>query len=465
MPGAERRRIEPRRRRRRHATGARRSRRTIILCPVTDTIVTRAPTRIDFGGGWTDVPPYSDEVGRLRLQSRHLALCDRDGHANERRGRRVGAVRRRRPAIARSPTPRRVDSDCTTRSIAVHSDFPDRRGARRIVRCGRCDRRRARGGARRGDEAQQRSPNSADEIEIGDLGIAGGRQDHYAAAYGGALGLRFSRTGRRRDDPAQRSDSRARSSVGASIIYTGQSRISGDTIDAVLDAYRRRDPRVLTALAANARDRRADGRRARDRATSTRSRRSSREQWMHQRSLASGDPDAADRRDHRARTRRRRDRRESARRVGRRMRAGHRARGSRRRRSERRRAARRVAVRSRSTMQGVERCRSARRRRRADARARAHRFAKSVARCRAVPASPQLRARSPRCSRRGDFASSLQRRRTRATERRRAHRTRRRPSADVQRPSRRRRHRRHDRTRRGMRTSATGGSTGADRRT
>ena len=27
------------------------------------TIVTRAPTRIDFGGGWTDVPPYSSEAG------------------------------------------------------------------------------------------------------------------------------------------------------------------------------------------------------------------------------------------------------------------------------------------------------------------------------------------------------------------------------------------------------------------
>src|SRR3954468_21175263 len=24
---------------------------------------TRAPTRIDFGGGWTDVPPYSEEQG------------------------------------------------------------------------------------------------------------------------------------------------------------------------------------------------------------------------------------------------------------------------------------------------------------------------------------------------------------------------------------------------------------------
>src|SRR3954468_11696166 len=28
-----------------------------------ETIVTRAPTRIDFGGGWTDVPPYSSEMG------------------------------------------------------------------------------------------------------------------------------------------------------------------------------------------------------------------------------------------------------------------------------------------------------------------------------------------------------------------------------------------------------------------
>src|SRR3954467_4712527 len=30
---------------------------------VAETIVTRAPTRIDFGGRWTDVPPYSDEMG------------------------------------------------------------------------------------------------------------------------------------------------------------------------------------------------------------------------------------------------------------------------------------------------------------------------------------------------------------------------------------------------------------------
>ena len=28
-----------------------------------DALVARAPTRLDFGGGWTDVPPYSDERG------------------------------------------------------------------------------------------------------------------------------------------------------------------------------------------------------------------------------------------------------------------------------------------------------------------------------------------------------------------------------------------------------------------
>src|SRR4249919_2961636 len=35
----------------------------IRLARMANSIVTRAPTRIDFGGGWTDVPPYSDEMG------------------------------------------------------------------------------------------------------------------------------------------------------------------------------------------------------------------------------------------------------------------------------------------------------------------------------------------------------------------------------------------------------------------
>jgi D-glycero-alpha-D-manno-heptose-7-phosphate kinase len=86
------------------------------------------------------------------------------------------------------------------------------------------------------------------DIEIADVGIAGGRQDHYAAAYGGALGLRFSATGvdvRRIPLSDHMQSEIERRCV---IVYTGQSRISGETINAVLDAYARREPRVLRSL-------------------------------------------------------------------------------------------------------------------------------------------------------------------------------------------------------------------------
>ncbi|MBK5188912.1 MAG: hypothetical protein JJD97_11765 [Gemmatimonadaceae bacterium] len=85
-------------------------------------------------------------------------------------------------------------------------------------------------------------------VEVDELGIAGGFQDHYAAAYGGALGLRFHSATTVQQLPL--SDRLAGSLEEQCIIaYTGESRISGATITAVLDAYRDRVPRVVTALA------------------------------------------------------------------------------------------------------------------------------------------------------------------------------------------------------------------------
>ena len=84
-------------------------------------------------------------------------------------------------------------------------------------------------------------------IEVEDLGVPGGRQDHYAAAYGGALALTFSEETRVRRlalAPACKASLERRCVV----VYTGQSRISGDTITAVLGAYRARDRHVLHAL-------------------------------------------------------------------------------------------------------------------------------------------------------------------------------------------------------------------------
>jgi len=84
--------------------------------------------------------------------------------------------------------------------------------------------------------------------EVEELGIAGGRQDHYASAFGGALALHFSARGTDvRQIPLAR-EARDELEHRCIIVYTGESRISGDTITAVTTAYERRDTKVLFAL-------------------------------------------------------------------------------------------------------------------------------------------------------------------------------------------------------------------------
>jgi D-glycero-alpha-D-manno-heptose-7-phosphate kinase len=81
-----------------------------------------------------------------------------------------------------------------------------------------------------------------------ELGIAGGFQDHYAAAYGGALLLTFGEgVGvERLELGREATDDLARRGV---LAYTGESRVSGTMVAAVLDAYRDRVPHVCGALA------------------------------------------------------------------------------------------------------------------------------------------------------------------------------------------------------------------------
>jgi D-glycero-alpha-D-manno-heptose-7-phosphate kinase len=84
--------------------------------------------------------------------------------------------------------------------------------------------------------------------EIEQLGIPGGFQDHYAAAFGGALLLTF--VGCVGVERLTLSDTTSRSLAQRSLlVYTGESRISASTITAVVDAYRAHDPRVCDALA------------------------------------------------------------------------------------------------------------------------------------------------------------------------------------------------------------------------
>ena len=200
------------------------------------TVVGRAPARIDFGGGWTDVPPYGEEIGgfvcNLAITRYAVVMLRDDSALAARHDDLVGAAMRSA----------RLDG------IGVHltTDFPPGAGLGGSSAVGVA--LQAAIAAWR-DETVDRETlvGRSRGVEVDELGVAGGWQDHYAAAFGGALGLTFT------DDVAVRSlpmsDEIATDLERRCVVaYTGQSRISGATLTAVLSASRARVPQVMQAL-------------------------------------------------------------------------------------------------------------------------------------------------------------------------------------------------------------------------
>ena len=204
-------------------------------------IVARAPTRLDFGGGWTDVPPYPAESGGFVCNvaiARHaravLALRD-ESHAARLDG---------EEALARAAL-RRAGVQGVALELA--SDFPRGAGLGGSSAAGVAA--LAALACWRGEPLDRAAlAESSRAVEVEDLHVAGGRQDHYAAAFGGALALRFGEgvDVERIPLPPALAGALERRCL---VLYTGRSRISGETITAVLDAYRTRVPRVVEALA------------------------------------------------------------------------------------------------------------------------------------------------------------------------------------------------------------------------
>ena len=207
-------------------------------------LIARAPTRLDFGGGWTDVPPYSDDEGGFVC---NIALA------------RYATVRIHATGTTSSIDTRHAADSALAEAavrragvegiaVEIESDFPLGAGlggssAAGVAVNGALAAWRGVAVDRSALAEQSRA------IEVEDLGVPGGRQDHYAAAYGGALALTFGRDEthvRRLPITPSLKESLERRCI---VAYTGQSRISGDTITAVLGAYRARDRHVLQALA------------------------------------------------------------------------------------------------------------------------------------------------------------------------------------------------------------------------
>ncbi len=202
-----------------------------------------APTRLDFGGGWTDVPPYPEERGgfvcNIAIDRRahvRMALGDSDASTD---------------AMARAALSRANRRDLIA---SIRNDFPIGAGlggsSAAGVALAAALSHLSDGARTAADFTAQFAAEFAEAsraIEVEQMGIAGGRQDHYAAAFGGALGLSFEDRVRVERIPlSERATRQLESRI--TVIYTGESRISGETITAVLDAYAARDRRVVAAL-------------------------------------------------------------------------------------------------------------------------------------------------------------------------------------------------------------------------
>jgi len=217
-----------------------------------------APVRLDFAGGWTDVPPWSAREGGV-VVSAAVALY---AHA--------------------AVTPGGPDYRLTAEDLGESVILPDAealvgteslpllRAALRLLPVGPCaltTRSDAPAGsglgssgavdvalvaalsAARGDARDPRAiAELAFRLERVEAGIAGGRQDQLTAAFGGFLRLAF-RDPRVDVTPLALDAELARELERRMVlVYTGASRFSGDTIGRVMGAYERGERTVTGAL-------------------------------------------------------------------------------------------------------------------------------------------------------------------------------------------------------------------------
>ncbi len=218
-----------------------------------------APVRLDFAGGWTDVPPFSARAGgvvvnaaimlqtqvELKIGGTCVRLVSEDLGETFECANAGGLVLDGKLHLLKAGL--RMFPVLGNLTLTARSDVPPGSGLGSsgsldvaLVACltaARQERLEAR------DIAEQ-----AWLLETQEAGIPGGRQDQLAAALGGFHRLSF------RDpdvgiEPISLDPAFARALEQRVVLcYTGQSRVSGATISRVMDAYERGDRAVTGAL-------------------------------------------------------------------------------------------------------------------------------------------------------------------------------------------------------------------------
>jgi D-glycero-alpha-D-manno-heptose-7-phosphate kinase len=218
-----------------------------------------APLRLDFAGGWTDVPPFSTREGgvvvngaialhahvKLELGGKLLRFVSEElgdtlecanaaGLARDGKLPLLTAALRMLPVLG--------GFTLTTRCEAPPGSGLGSSGALGVALVGALTR------ARQESLSRQDVADHAWQVETKEAGLPGGKQDQYAAALGGFHRLSF------RDpdvgiEPVTLDPAFAAALERQTLIcYTNKSRVSGDTIARVMGAYERGDAKVTAAL-------------------------------------------------------------------------------------------------------------------------------------------------------------------------------------------------------------------------
>ena len=224
-----------------------------------DAIRAAAPVRLDFAGGWTDVPPFSTHEGGLvvtaaiGLLARAEAVRRSSGYLL--RASEMGAeVELSRPdATVTDPklilhaAALRLRPPTSPLSLITGSDVPPGSG---LGSSGAIDVALVAALAALDGESPEplQVAHEAWRLEAVEAGVPGGKQDQYASALGGFHVISFNDPAVSATplsiDPAFAADM-ARRMV---LCYTGASRLSGNTIARVMAAYQSGDPEVSGAL-------------------------------------------------------------------------------------------------------------------------------------------------------------------------------------------------------------------------
>ncbi len=218
-----------------------------------------APVRLDFAGGWTDVPPFSAREGGLVVGAAIQLRAEAEVVPGGRGLRLVADDLGQTVELASHDE---LSSDCGLPllraalrlappsgplTLRTHCEAPAGSG---LGSSGAIDvaLAAALAAAHGASPTPREIADAACRLEAEEAKIPGGRQDQFAAAYGGFILLRF------RDPeveviPLRLSDAFTSELARRTILcYTGASRFSGGTIARVMQAYERGEPSVVGAL-------------------------------------------------------------------------------------------------------------------------------------------------------------------------------------------------------------------------